>query len=964
MLRMKYGEIIENIMDVLKNFLCVFISVLILCVNFCSCTGNGDSDADNISDDNYVSLAYGFTDTKITDEKSAIAAISEIADQIGIEDVENELKTADINKVGENTYYRFQQYYNDIPVYGKSVVVAADESGTALALTSNTSSVENVIFTETSITQDSIESNIITYANKNIEGADKISFDFPNINDSQIYIFQFDDGTCHTVYLLETDFYSFIIDSQSGKVLDYKKTVFSNKSVPCYNADGTKSFDGYYSDSEQKYWAYNEERNIFVFSYKGTNSKDDSQCDKEFLTSDDAYFGNTTLEKKYKYNDCEEYFNNFIKIHDYYYKTFGERPYENFHIYLDDGYCDGKNALGGYDVDENQGRVGYMAMGYVTGVSDIDVMAHEYTHIVSMSIIDYGSGQESGAINEGISDLFGEIIEGKFNQSSPDWIMQGDNISVSRNAASPSSANYPENVNDENNSGEDFEHAYATIISHAGYLMWNGIDGNEVKKIDCDTLAELWYKSLFIMQSNTTFKQCANAITLTATQMLREGTMTPNQLQCVLEAFDEVGIQNDKSYSVINSGAILTVNDIRLNPYDNYHLNISEVTSLDDYMENKTLGDVVIDTDISSENGYALDLDPGRYCIRVKDNYENGSSNEFTKIITVIEPSVRNEFFPVSDSVTIFTDFGSLISAMTDYIGMTFEEITELYGTDYELYQSESGEENQLVITYTDESVPFSFVFQCSAESFAAEVPDADDTVKTVDFHQESTTAMSVDDVVFPHTKYAQLKSTRDGLLWKDISLYSYTYKVGEISVDFKYYAVPTDDSIADFITVTLRDWSPSEADAKAVENEILYQPVLDYYGEKCTKEHKENEITYCYCGAYFGDIDGNGTEELLIEEGFSEQGRMQHIYTIQNGKAVELGSYNAWHLALYDDEIGDGKLVAVVTDPSGPWIIYNITIESNSINQTEINKSNDYPSYSNPIEFLPIYTFLSDYTG
>ena len=47
----------------------------------------------NSSDSNYIALESGFTDIKVTDEESALEAISTVADVIGIENVEKEKHT-------------------------------------------------------------------------------------------------------------------------------------------------------------------------------------------------------------------------------------------------------------------------------------------------------------------------------------------------------------------------------------------------------------------------------------------------------------------------------------------------------------------------------------------------------------------------------------------------------------------------------------------------------------------------------------------------------------------------------------------------------------------------------------------------------------------------------------------------------------------------------------------------------
>ena len=95
----------------------------------------------NDLDNKYICLDAGFTDVIIKSEDDAIKAAQSVADLLGITDAEKELKINNVNTIDDDTYYRMQQYYNDIPVYGRSVVIAADDMGQALTLTANTESI-------------------------------------------------------------------------------------------------------------------------------------------------------------------------------------------------------------------------------------------------------------------------------------------------------------------------------------------------------------------------------------------------------------------------------------------------------------------------------------------------------------------------------------------------------------------------------------------------------------------------------------------------------------------------------------------------------------------------------------------------------------------------------------------------------------------------------------------------------
>ncbi len=651
------------------SILLVIVTLLSMLV-LSSCSVNKDkNDKDNESaTNNYTSFNDEYIGNKITDEKSAIEAISSIADSLGITDVEKELKVESVDKVGDESFYRMQQYYNDYPVYGKNIVVSADEEGNAGVVTANTIKIENDADLKATVSQDDVEKSINNYIKKNLDDGDEINLEIPDINKCTLYIYVFDDGTTCLAYLIQTGFYNMVVNAQSAEVVEFVTTIYTDKSIVCYNGDGSEEFDGYYTDSDSKYLSYDSVRGINVSTYDGKNSRK-ATTNTEPLKSNDAYFGNvesnnnTEVDKEYEKGVT--LINNLSDIYEYYYKTFGEKAYGLYYAFYNDGYYSGKNALGG-SVSVDGKPAGYLSMGSVTGVTDIDIIAHEYTHIVSRSIVNWDDGDETGAVNEAYSDLFGVIIEGYLNGTEPDWVMEGDNLSLKRNIASPSSTKYPEKVSDKNKSGEDYTHAYSTVISHAAYSMWNGIDGQADKKIDTELLAKIWYRSLLFLHSDATFESCADAVYKSAKTL--KG-VTDKQLECIVEAFNnaEINVSSDSS-TATNSGALLHIKDVNLKNYGNYHLKIYNISN---DIRNPQLVD---EKDITDNNGYALNYNEGTYRIVVTDNDANGSKKEYYKTVRIISNSFK---FPLSP-VTINTDFGGIFAddfTMPDNLNITLGEL-------------------------------------------------------------------------------------------------------------------------------------------------------------------------------------------------------------------------------------------------------------------------------------------------
>lgn len=124
-----------------------------------------------------------------------------------------------------------------------------------------------------------------------------------------------------------------------------------------------------------------------------------------------------------------------------------------------------------------------------------DVVGHEYAHAVNYFSVLSGAGapagltysNESGALNEGNSDVFGEAVE-YYSQGSSDWLFGEDSASgASRSLKNPSSYTYnlgsgntpyPNRFNDSNyycgSADNGGVHINSSVPNHGAYLMAAG----------------------------------------------------------------------------------------------------------------------------------------------------------------------------------------------------------------------------------------------------------------------------------------------------------------------------------------------------------------------------------------------------------------------------------------------------------------------------------------------------------
>ena len=537
--------------------------------------------------ENITLLSGSFTDRKILDRGSALAAVGDAAAILGIRNAEEELGSCQEATAFDNTYYRFYQEYQGIPVYGRSVIVTADTDGTGLSLSGNYRDVGRVDIKPT-VTQREMEDAIRRYFSEslNISAAE---LDIKALDDQMLCIYDMDNGEeAHLCYSIPvtgafSGAYELIMDAHTAEVLAAVPELYEVLSYKASDVKKEYGFETVFSDNQ--YCMIDSTRNLCVFCLNNKESmydmKDDSghpitdengdryQIEQwgegEFLISANNVFGDTQEEKEKGYEDGAQLLIHISNIFDVY-KSFGFVNEDRIFLYYRDGYDHGNNALGGYIRE----HLGVISMGTNTGVNCVDVIAHEFTHFVSRKIVQWDGSNEAGSLNEGISDIMGELIEAKLSGNDPDWQM--DSYRDIRTPGDGCISNYAD-YNDELDS-----HDASTIISHAAYLMWVGDEGGAYMPLSTQDLARLFYSTLFTVPSDCTFSQFSTLLQNTAEIMYKQGALSEKQRDCVKYALSQVGITPSEAvcYTVSNS-FFLEVYDVEGSRYDNYDVTASTI---------------------------------------------------------------------------------------------------------------------------------------------------------------------------------------------------------------------------------------------------------------------------------------------------------------------------------------------------------------------------------------------------
>lgn len=576
------------------------------------------------SSDYFVCLEEGCTSIVVKDEKSAREALETVSDYIGINDPSSELVLSGLEEIDNDSFYKFQQYYDGIPVFGKYVNLLVEEDGTVGTITSNCSPIHNLDI-ESNYDKSSVVIVDETVCNKSFEEReDGVYLILRDIDTNKIieercctipeeYVRQTEDGN----YLLEDvtrnikmfDVHKKLLHqyiSLGSKSGQYEWLYYLGTELDAKNDEDQKELWKKEAQANKTEWStiYHSEVMERIHSYFGK--------DIDFISSKDEYgFDSRALDVMKKVE----------QTNDYYWDVLNRKGYDNHQsrmfVTYNDAFDSGKNSYSCFGAQ--------LGFGYDESIS-FDLVGHEYTHSVehTISAMDYSG--ESGALMEAYSDIFGELVEAYYNNGNADWI-HGE-----RNMIDPEKNGHPKRYLDSNwkPSYETIDHGNvhhnSTAFSHAAYLMNNGIDGEEEWKIDNNDLAKIWYRSFYLLPEKATFSDAAKAVYQAAYHM---GGLSAKQIYCIVRAFVDVKIPycDEPSFYIAAKGQTLLAQDKEQKYLENYHLSI----------ENPQTGKTVYDGNVNAANPYIINLNYGNYTFKIRENQNSAKSDDFDVRVTDFE---------------------------------------------------------------------------------------------------------------------------------------------------------------------------------------------------------------------------------------------------------------------------------------------------------------------------------------
>ena len=667
--------------------------------------------------DYFIITDKKITDKEITDEDSALDAAKKFTLDLGYDSIADEYYLLDDpTQVGGYTYYRFQECYKGYPVVGRTMTIIADADGNSCGASTNVINFEKNFKTDIKdFEKDDVIDSLKGFENQGIEvnvnAYTKSIYSFDRcekplmayevlavVNNRNFRMFvDPEEGKIINSYCLDSGSATTLQGNMSGVMNNPQKfsgelqgakfvTSDPDRKITVYNSDkGSSTIAIQYIDHDDKSYynrrynpgnaeytpndevcvIYDESGEYYEYDRdKGKFVKDDIEISLDDLNEDGYIVFNLNSNKVLNPVSSDD-----RTIKDELAVRLMVKTAQTYDFYKDVLDREGYDGSGGtmfavcndnlnsqpekaYSAGDNDG-FSMITFGYDNPM-EWDDIAHEYTHSVEQSISSLFYQNESGAIMEGYSDVFGEIIEDYCFETMTgeelkhanlngecDWTADDRFIAMPLMNELPDTYGgtyFEEKPDDddwqESNMGinNDFGsvHDNSAVISHLAYLMTNG--DNEDSNLTMEDIAHLWYRTLYLLPSDCTFSAFRDCMELTADMMVSNGDLTEEKRDYVSDCFDKANIQSTR-YS--SDTKIVVVSE---DPKKKYKVKIEgkefKLVTLKDYSKEFVLTDGKKNDDGLFEAYEELELPDGRYTVKVID--EDDKVNYFEREILVM----------------------------------------------------------------------------------------------------------------------------------------------------------------------------------------------------------------------------------------------------------------------------------------------------------------------------------------
>ncbi|MDO4805724.1 MAG: M4 family metallopeptidase [Coriobacteriales bacterium] len=466
-----------------------------------------------------------FTTRNVKDKDDALDAVVDASGLLEVDEARDRLKFSREDTVGELTFYRFDQCYKDIPVFGRDIVVVVDGTDVPKALS-------GAIFAGSSIG---------TTPKIRADELDPKSDVAPYLSSAELVIWPKTNNDGELCWRIETPDHLYLYSAETGELVASFGTVSYEGEMRRGRAKNYGlELDALFEDD--LYISEDTSRNIHVFDAMVQEIDHDNNSSPGKRNESDCPLM-TDEDNVWDRDDVAKALANVERAHDAY-----SRFYRN-------GYDDGNGTLNvfirvGSDADnvsnacsntagwerassdgKRESVPAFIEFNTQNGISYACTL-HEYTHLVQRSICPIKMDVMGESILEAYADVMAITIDEQASWS------YDDNC---RNIANPLDENTSEggphaiSYSEGGASGWGNEaHHNSTAISHAAYLMYeSGMTFHELRT--------LWYYSMFLLNQDSDVFTCRSAIEASAVLLGYDD----EKVTAIGRAFDEVGIPEE-----------------------------------------------------------------------------------------------------------------------------------------------------------------------------------------------------------------------------------------------------------------------------------------------------------------------------------------------------------------------------------------------------------------------------------
>ncbi|WP_088008368.1 M4 family metallopeptidase [Indiicoccus explosivorum] len=454
------------------------------------------------------------------------------------------------------TSVALQQIHKGVPVFGAVVKAVINSDGVLTAVSGEPvkglGSVGD-LKSGTSIKRQEAEAAAIADVTAKIGGTPELARDVkPEL------VLHANEDSAKYAYAMEIEFlypepgnYQYFIDAETGDVLESYNQIHEAKpgsNDPLTGSDTVGTGKGVLGDTKSFNTLTNSDGSYLVDRKRGNG-----------IFTYDAR--NRTRLPGYLWLDADNVYNSSYdaaavdahayaaQTYDYYKNEFGRNSYDG----------NGAKLVSTVHYSRSYNNAFWSGSQMVYGDGDgynfvplsgaLDVIAHELTHAVTDTTADLVYQNESGAINESMSDIFGTLVEHHFNND-PDWLVGEDIYTPTisgdalRSMADPTENGDPDHYSKRYTGTDDNGgvHWNSGISNKAAYLLAVGGThyGVTVNGIGTEKAGDIFYRTLTVyLTPNSTFSQYRSAAVQAATDLYGAGSAETASVEA---AFSAVGV--------------------------------------------------------------------------------------------------------------------------------------------------------------------------------------------------------------------------------------------------------------------------------------------------------------------------------------------------------------------------------------------------------------------------------------